>query len=60
MIKVVESKIPWRGSITDLATDVAFLLTPEEGEQLIAELRRFQTLPHLREKWEGKGHEVIT
>ena len=57
MRKVVESQIPWRGSVTDLATDVAWLLTPEEGDELIRELQRFRRLPHLAEKWEGKGFE---
>ncbi len=52
----VRRTIVWRGSITDLATDVADLLTPEEGRTLIDELQRFQRLPHLREKWAGNGH----
>lgn len=43
--------------MTDLATDVAYLLTKEEGEKLMAELHRFQTFPHLARKWQGKGHE---
>lgn len=55
----VESTIRWRGSVTDLATDVADLLTPEEGKKLISELQRFQTLPHLAHKWAGKGHEEV-
>lgn len=55
--KIVESDIRWRGSISDLATDTAYLLTKEEGEQLIQELQRFQGLPHLQEKWKGRGRE---
>lgn len=31
----------WRGSVTDLATDIAYLLTPEQGERLARELDRF-------------------
>lgn len=53
---VVGRTIPWRGSITDLATDVADLLTKKEGQKLIAELDRFQRLPHLADKWAGSGH----
>ncbi len=52
----VKRTIPWRGSITDLATDVADLLTKEEWQKLIAELERFQQLPHLAKKWAGSGH----
>ncbi len=52
----VRRTVVWRGSITDLATDVADLLTPEEGQSLIEELQRFQRLPHLHEKWAGIGH----
>lgn len=36
-----DAKIPFRGSVTDLATDVAFELTAEQGKELIAELERF-------------------
>jgi hypothetical protein len=59
MRKIVESTITWRGSVTDLATDVAGLLTPEEGQELIRELERFQREPYLRLKWQGKGHEEV-
>jgi hypothetical protein len=52
--------IIWRGSITDLAPDVADLLTQEDGQLLIEELQRFQRLPHLHEKWAGSGHEDDT
>jgi len=60
MRKTVESTITWRGSITDLATDVAWLLTPEEGKELVRELQRFQeTAPvYLLHRWGGKGHEI--
>lgn len=58
MRKIVETTIRWRGSLTDLATDVADLLTVEEGEQFVHELNRFLLLPHLQEKWQGKGHAV--
>lgn len=32
--------IIYRESVTDLATDIAFELTQEQGEELIKELRR--------------------
>lgn len=57
MSKIVQSTIIWRGSITDLATDVAYLLTKEQGEELMRELQRFQRMPHLADKWQGKGWE---
>lgn len=41
----------WRGSITDLATDLAYLLTPEQGEALTKELERF--LRKDRTKFQG-------
>lgn len=37
----VNPLIPFRGSVTDLATDVAFELSQEQGRELIAELERF-------------------
>jgi hypothetical protein len=37
----VERTIRYRGSITDLATDVAFEITAEKGRELIEELERF-------------------
>lgn len=43
--------IPWRGSVTDLATDCAALLTREQGEAFVRELERFLTLPHLSGKF---------
>lgn len=49
-----EQTITWRGSITDLATDVAYLLTRQDGADLIHELQRFLTLPHLADKFQGK------
>ena len=55
MRKIVESNIRWRGSVTDLATDVAYLLTSEEGKTLVGELVRFQV--SVPAKWAGKGHE---
>lgn len=39
MTKKIE--LIWRGSITDLATDIAYFLTPEQGEALAKELDRF-------------------
>lgn len=60
MRRVVERTIRWRGSITDLATDVADLLTPKEGRILIDELERFLRERHVRGKWAGRGHEVET
>ncbi len=56
MRKIVEQTIPWRGSVTDLATDVAWLLTPKGGKELISELQRFLDLPDEAHKWGGKGH----
>lgn len=55
--KYVESQITWRGSLTDLLTDVAYLLTPEEGEQLAKDLDRYLTDPDLAHKWQGQGHK---
>lgn len=59
MRRIVARQIRWRGSITDLATDVADLLTPQEGAALIVELVRFHSEPHLRQKWAGSGHEDV-
>ncbi len=59
MKKVVQSDIIWRGSITDLATDVAYLLTIEQADELIKELRRFQNNTHLNDKFQGKGFEEV-
>jgi hypothetical protein len=56
MRQIVESKITWRGSLSDLATDVAYLLTKQEGEQFMREIERFLLLPHLESKWCGEGH----
>lgn len=56
--KIVEQEVPWRGSINDLATDVSYLLTPKEGEELIAHLQRYLREPHLADKWQGKGHRI--
>jgi hypothetical protein len=36
-------QIAYRGSVTDLATDVAFELTPEQTAELIQELERFRS-----------------
>lgn len=53
---VVESSIRWRGSVTDLATDCAYLLTVEEAKVLANELLRFVKSPTLsKEKLRGKG-----
>jgi hypothetical protein len=59
MRKIVESTITWRGSITDLATDVAWLMTPAEGEEFVRELERFLRVPGEAHKWAGKGHEEV-
>ncbi len=32
--------IIYRGSVSDLATDIAYEITPEQARQLIAELQR--------------------
>lgn len=45
--------ITYRGSVTDLATDAAYLLTPEQGAELVRELQRF--LMVLPAKFQGKG-----
>lgn len=37
----MERTIKYRGSITDLATDIAFEITPEKAIELINELRNF-------------------
>jgi len=37
--------ITYRGSVTDLATDCAYLLTPEQGMELARELRRLVAVP---------------
>jgi hypothetical protein len=55
MLRIVESQITWRGSLTDLVTDVSYLLTPEEGRQFIQEMERYLRTPHLASKWQGKG-----
>ena len=36
-----ERTITYRGSITDLATDIAYELTPDKALELIRELQRF-------------------
>ncbi len=46
----VGATIRWRGSVSDLATDCAALLTRGQGYQLLTELQRF-----LRDsQWSGK------
>jgi hypothetical protein len=57
--RLVPTHIRWYGSVTDLATDCAHLLTREEGLALAAELQRFASEPHLREKFAGKGFEEV-
>ena len=57
--KIVESVIHWRGSVTDLATDCASLLTWREGHEFQCELDRFQSTLKLRdEKFQGNGHQL--
>ncbi len=58
--KIVESRIPWRGSITDLVTDIAYLLTPKDGAKLVEEINRYLNSPHLAPKWQGKGYIEVT
>jgi hypothetical protein len=41
MPRIGEVTIPYRGSLTDLATDIAFELTPEQARVVINELERF-------------------
>lgn len=54
MKKIVEQDIRWRGSVTDLATDCAYLLTREEALELAATLQRFADSPKLSsEKFHG-------
>jgi hypothetical protein len=51
-----EPVIYWRGSISDLATDCAYLLTPAQGLELAAELKRFYESERLRaEKYLAQG-----
>ncbi len=53
-----EHIITWRRSITDLATDCAYLLTPKQGLELAAELQRFHDNEKLRaDKYLGQGEE---
>ncbi len=59
MRKSIQQEIIWRGSITDLATDVAYLLNKEDGKKLIDELNRFQNESHLADKWQDKGFEEV-
>ncbi len=59
MRRIVESEIKWRGSISDLVTDVAYLLTPPEGLEFLREVQRYLSLPHLADKWQGRGHTEI-
>lgn len=51
-VPMPDKTIAYRGSITDLATDVAFLLTPRQGIKLIQELTWF--LDTCSEKFQGK------
>jgi hypothetical protein len=56
----VERTIRYRGSITDLATDVAFEISAEKGRELIEELERF--LNHDKTKFQNaaiKTEEAI-
>lgn len=56
--RVVESNIRWRGSVTDLATDCAYLLTRDEVLELARTLQSFADMPALaRLKILGKGRE---
>jgi hypothetical protein len=41
---VVERVIIYRGSLHDLATDIAYELTPADAAKLIAELERFTVI----------------
>jgi hypothetical protein len=51
-----EPTITWRGSVTDLATDCAYLLTPKQGLELAAELVRFFESERLsKEKYKAGG-----
>jgi hypothetical protein len=45
--------IVFRGSITDLATDIAWLLNEDQGIELVRELARFMN--HAPEKFAAKG-----
>lgn len=51
----MERVIRYRGSITDLATDVAFEITAEKGQELIDELNRF--LNHEPNKFQNAAHK---
>jgi hypothetical protein len=56
--KVLEQDIRWRGSVTDLATDCAHLLTEEQGLELARELLRFLGRPSLT-KYKASGYEYV-
>ena len=51
--EVIETAIIWRGSITDVATDIAYLIDQQLAHQLIAELTRF--INYVPDKFQGKG-----
>jgi hypothetical protein len=58
--KVIDyQSIKWYGSVSDLATDCANLLTPEQGIELINQLTSFLTKPHLQDKWCGRGFNEV-
>ncbi len=61
MKKILEQNIRWRGSITDLATDCAYLLTEQQGLELARELLRFLGKKELvAEKYLARGYEDET
>lgn len=56
MKTVVQKDVRWRGSVTDLATDCAELLTAEQGLELARELVRFLSSPGLMaQKYLSRG-----
>jgi len=58
MKRLAKKSVPWHGSVTDLATDCAALLTREEGRALAAELSRFAASDTVSaEKFLGEGWE---
>jgi hypothetical protein len=50
----MERIIRYRGSITDLATDIAFEITPEKALELIRELHTF--IEKKPEKFQNAAH----
>lgn len=61
-MKVIRlSTITWRGSVGDLATDCAYLLTPAEGRELARILIAFADNPkQTADKYQAQGRTEET